>query len=185
MKVISSAPLRGRETKRRFIPIVTCVVAVALVAAEAYVWQRSRNSLHDLPNYAALGLTCLAIGAGGAAWGVWAARSRLQGRLARPLATLGVMVLAVALMSATMHAWAYTVPTGRYARSYGGADRCLADTVYASSRVHISVGLTDKLTAKPFPTDATHPKLHFRHGSKGRLSPADNQTRQILEEHGC
>ncbi len=167
------------------IRIVACVAAASLIAAAAYIWQLSLNDAHSLPSYIALGLVCLALGVAVAAWGAWAVRSRLRSPAARTLAALGVMVVGVAVTSGALLGWAYSVPEGRYARSYGGADQCLAGTAYASSHVSITVEHEDVLTAAPEQSSDAQPKLHFSHASKGTLSPADKATRNVLDEHGC
>lgn len=162
--------------------IITCVVAGALVTAAAYIWVLSLNHAHGLSDYIALSLTCLAIGAGGTAWGAWGVRSRLNAAAQVP-AVLGIMVIAVVMASGALYTWAYSIPEGRYARSYGGTGQCLADTAYASSRVHLKVGDEDVITATP--SDRDQPKLHLLHASKGTLSPADGPSRHFLAEHGC
>ncbi|MGW8065907.1 hypothetical protein ACVV2G_27460 [Streptomyces ziwulingensis] len=185
MKVSPVPPAYGRETMFSPVRIVSSVAAGAVVAAAAYVWHLSRNDSHGLPSYVALGLTCLALGIGAAAWGTWAARSRLRNPLTQLMAASGALILAVAATSGALLGWAFSVPEGRYARSYGGTDQCLAGTVYASSRVAIKVGRHDTMTAAPSQSGTEQPELHFSHASKGGLSPADKQTRRVLDEHGC
>ncbi len=185
MTVSLATPVRKREVTPRSPLVTACVVAVAQVPAAAYIWHLSRNGSHGLISYAALGVTCAALGAGVAAWGTWAAGSRMRNKLTRLSATLAIMVVAVAVLAATMGAWAYSVPNGRYDRAYGGVGQCLAKTDYASSRVDIKVDTSGVMTASPSQSGPQRPKLHFDHASKGDLSPADGQTRQVLEEHGC
>jgi hypothetical protein len=94
-------------------------------------------------------------------------------------------VVTVALTSAPLYAWAFSVPEGRYARSYGGTDQCLAGTGYASSRADITLSQDDILTATPAQTGEDQPELRFKHASKGSLSAADRQTQHVVDEHGC
>ncbi|MFF2651351.1 hypothetical protein [Streptomyces sp. NPDC058045] len=167
--------------------VAFAVVAVALIVAAVVVGRWARLDASGLSNYVALAVVCVPMGAGLAAWGVWAARSRVRGAPARLLASAGTVAAAIALGSLTVAAWAHTDPYGRYDRSFGGADRCLAGTPYASTRADVALGEKDNtLTVTPSSDGDATQKLHFVHASKGGdLRPADQQTRQIITSNGC
>ncbi|MFD7919811.1 hypothetical protein ACFV3R_11365 [Streptomyces sp. NPDC059740] len=106
---------------------------------------------------------------------------------------LALVVLLTALSGATVRAWAYTDPAGRYARAYGGDGQCLADTAYRSDQVHIS--LYENAEAKPPQYDHMHvtpddrtagPTLNLQQASEGGdLQGADTQTTAFLAHHHC
>ncbi|MFD7031489.1 hypothetical protein ACFWAR_26025 [Streptomyces sp. NPDC059917] len=153
-------------------------------------------------DYAALGLVCTAVFAGGAVAALLWIRRRTPRRTLRFLGGGLVWVLACALTAASLFTWASSDVRGRYNRSLGGAGRCLAGTPYAGS--HVTIASLPDIEAKK--ATATQPA---QAESRGRFAvrpdgeprdlqlvlsaptksdaptPDDARTRAILAQYGC
>ncbi|MFI0220141.1 hypothetical protein [Streptomyces lydicus] len=105
------------------------------------------------------------------------------------MATLALVVIATAVSGATVRAWAYSDPTGRYARSYGAAGNCLADTAYRSDQIRIHLyeagSKRDRMQVAPQGSNSNI-ALDFQNASKGGdLQPGNAETAAFLKQYHC
>ncbi|NEB78791.1 hypothetical protein G3I40_26760 [Streptomyces sp. SID14478] len=167
--------------------VTSALAAAGMITAAVVVWQRAQLDANALIDFIALAIVATAIAVGAAAWATWALKQRIRTAAARSLSSVIAIGVVIAVAAATLSAWAFTDPHGLYARSYGGAGQCLADTPYASDRVHI-VHADKAQTGAPLEIrsqdDTKNEALRFEDG-KDKLIPADSHTRQTIREHAC
>ncbi|MGB8940602.1 MAG: hypothetical protein WCD21_10250 [Streptomyces sp.] len=171
----------ARAGSFRMIRLTCAISAAAMIIAAVFIWRSAQLESGALIDYVALGLTLAAMAVGGAAWATWALTQRLRTTAGRALGTIVAIAAVVGLSATALSAWAYTDVSGAYARNFGGAGACLAETPYASDRAQLSNGKQVKVSPQ---AHEQSPSLLFD-DAKGDLTPADSHTRRIISEHSC
>ncbi|MFJ7206650.1 hypothetical protein ACIQWR_24355 [Streptomyces sp. NPDC098789] len=181
--------------------LLALLLTVAGLAVAVARWSLIAGS-SALADYAALGVVCTAVFAGGAVAALLWIRRRTSNRTLRFLGAGLVWALACGLTVASLFTWASGDVQGRYNRSLGGAGRCLAGTPYAGPHVTIAA-LSDIESKKATATQPAQPEIRGRFAVRpdgeprsaqlvlsaptksDAPTPADARTRAILAQYGC